>query len=277
MVPSGAVSAPRSPLPSGRDPLPGELPPGHDLHQSGGSFRPRDDGTVRAYERTETWATDAYESFRSANDVDALAGSLQNAPRINGAQGFSRDEIAAVKQHIFEDTHPLTSYDGEIIHARYDPNPDMAEAWVRPCPAPCVPMSEPGRAPGCCRSAPWADLHRAETTSGLTGPRVRGALQRCRVSATTSLMRASPPRTRRGPAGSGPVGEPSLDGGAGVLSARLSSGGPAHGPGGPRKSVAVSEEEEYYHALLRLSRRSVVILLTYLSKICSQVGVHRSS
>ncbi|MFF1481470.1 hypothetical protein ACFVYD_28650 [Streptomyces sp. NPDC058301] len=121
----------RTPLPGGRDPLPGELPPGYDLHQSGGSLRPRDDGSVRAYDRTETWATDAYESFRSADDVDALAGSLQNAPRINGGQGFSRDEIAAVKRHIFEDTHPLTSYDGEIIHARYDPNPDMAEAWVR--------------------------------------------------------------------------------------------------------------------------------------------------
>ncbi|MFG2500794.1 hypothetical protein ACGFSB_21585 [Streptomyces sp. NPDC048441] len=103
----------------------------NQLHQAGGSFRPRDDGSVRAYDRTETWATDAYDSFRSVDDVDAMSESLRDTKRLDGTSGFSREEISAIKQHIFDEMHPLTSYDGGIVHARYDPDPNIAEAWIR--------------------------------------------------------------------------------------------------------------------------------------------------
>ncbi|MFI2613894.1 hypothetical protein [Streptomyces sp. NPDC018584] len=120
-VPHGEGEAPASPVGSNAD-----------LHQAGGSLRPRDDGTVRAYDRTETWASNAYESFRTADDVDAMTKSLRDATRLNGTRGFSRDEIIAIKKHIFEEEHPLASIDGkEIVISRYAPDPNMAEAWIR--------------------------------------------------------------------------------------------------------------------------------------------------
>lgn len=37
------------------------------------------------------------------------------------------------QNHVFEDLHPLEGVDGGTIMARFDPNPnpDMAEAWLR--------------------------------------------------------------------------------------------------------------------------------------------------
>lgn len=101
------------------------------LGQTGGSIRPRDDGSVRSWMRAEEWATDAYDSIRTADDVPPMARQLSEAPRLNGSRGFSAAELGAIKQHIFVEEHPLESVDGGIVHARYDPNADMAEAWIR--------------------------------------------------------------------------------------------------------------------------------------------------
>nr|WP_202498202.1 hypothetical protein [Streptomyces sp. SID5469] len=105
----------------------GEAVPG----QTGGAVRPPDNGSVRSYMKTEEWAGEAYDAIRDADDVDAMASHLQDAPRIDGGTGFTSEEIEAIKHHVFTEEHPLESVDGDIVHARYDANPDMAEAWIR--------------------------------------------------------------------------------------------------------------------------------------------------
>ncbi|OLR95291.1 WXG100-like domain-containing protein [Actinokineospora bangkokensis] len=116
-------TAPDNPGPDdpGQHPLPG---------QTGGA-RPPDDGTIRGYERTDRWATDAYEAIRTSDDVNAIVAHLTDRTRPDGTRGFTRSEVERVKRHIFEDTHPLEAADGTTVHARFDPNADMAEAWLR--------------------------------------------------------------------------------------------------------------------------------------------------
>jgi uncharacterized protein YukE len=106
----------------GGDPVPG---------QHGGSFRPKDDGSVRAYERTERWAEDAYQSIRHSDDVDDVAGHLGGVPRLDGGRGFTREEIEQIKKHVFDEQHPLANGSGGTTMGRFDPNADMAEAWLR--------------------------------------------------------------------------------------------------------------------------------------------------
>ncbi|MBY8886574.1 hypothetical protein K7472_17120 [Streptomyces sp. PTM05] len=116
------------PAAAGHGDLDGPVPvPG----QAGGHVRPPDDGSVRSWTRTEEWANGAYDSIRATDDVHQMAAALHDAPRLDGSHGFSAEEIAAVKHHVFEEEHPLESVDGGIVHARYDANPDMAEAWIR--------------------------------------------------------------------------------------------------------------------------------------------------
>nr|BFD84737.1 hypothetical protein StreXyl84_41380 [Streptomyces sp. Xyl84] len=118
----------QDPETSASDHLPdGEAVPG----QSGGAVRPPDDGSVRSFMKNEEWAGEAYDAIRAADDVDAMASHLSDVPRLDGNTGFTRDEIQAIKEHVFTEEHPLESVDGGIVHARYDPNPDMAEAWIR--------------------------------------------------------------------------------------------------------------------------------------------------
>ncbi|WP_269859402.1 hypothetical protein [Streptomyces sp. RPT161] len=99
--------------------------------QTGGSIRPPDDGTFRSWMKTEKWANDAYTSIRGTDDVPSMAAALHDVERLDGTHGFSTEELNAIKHHIFEEEHPLESVDGGIVHARYDANPDMAEAWIR--------------------------------------------------------------------------------------------------------------------------------------------------
>ncbi|GHA10236.1 hypothetical protein GCM10010389_56810 [Streptomyces echinoruber] len=52
--------------------------------------------------------------------------------RTTVVRGFvGRDELQAVKQHLFFEEHPLRSVDGGIVHAGCDPNPDIAEVRIR--------------------------------------------------------------------------------------------------------------------------------------------------
>ncbi|MCM3266147.1 hypothetical protein M3765_19420 [Streptomyces thermoviolaceus] len=84
-----------------------------------------------SYLKNEEWAAEAYDAIREADDIDAMASHLSGVSRLDGSVGFTRDEIEAIKKHVFFEEHPLSSVDGGIVYARYDPNPDMAEAWIR--------------------------------------------------------------------------------------------------------------------------------------------------
>lgn len=94
----------------------------------GHTTRPR---AILDLERQEKWAENAYEDIRAHPDTDAIVGSVHAVGRVDGSAGFSLDEIARVRRHIFFDEHPVSDYDGGIVHRRYDPSPDMAEAWLR--------------------------------------------------------------------------------------------------------------------------------------------------
>jgi hypothetical protein len=99
--------------------------------QSGGSFRPPTDGSLRAADREERWAAGAYDAIRNSDDAADIAGHLSWTPRVNGATGFTTDEISAIKNHVFFEEHPLDAYDEELVISRYAPDADMAEAWLR--------------------------------------------------------------------------------------------------------------------------------------------------
>jgi hypothetical protein len=111
-----------SDLTLGRVPVPG---------QTGGSIRPRDDGSARAFERGEAWAADAYDSIRSSDDVSVIASHLTSAPRVGGGTGFTQEEVQTIKNQVFYAEHPLEGEDGGTVTSRFDPNANMAEAWLR--------------------------------------------------------------------------------------------------------------------------------------------------
>ncbi|MEV7625519.1 hypothetical protein [Actinoplanes sp. NPDC089786] len=100
---------------------------GDALH-GGHSSRPRN---AADYERQDQWANDAYDHIRENADADVIASHLQDVMRLDGSTGFSPEEIDRIRDHIFFEEHPLTDYDGGVVHRRYDASPDMAEAWLR--------------------------------------------------------------------------------------------------------------------------------------------------
>jgi hypothetical protein len=113
---------------AGGDPRPSGVPlPG----QTGGSIRPRFDGSARAWERSEAWAADAYGAIRSSDDVAVIADHLSSAPRLDGGTGFTQEEVQTIKNQVFFEEHPLEGEDGGTVMSRFDPNANMAEAWLR--------------------------------------------------------------------------------------------------------------------------------------------------
>lgn len=94
----------------------------------GHSARPRN---MLDFERQERWAGGAYDDIRANPDAGVIAQSLREAGRLDGSTGFSAEEIDRIRSHIFFEEHPLSDYEGGIVHQRYDPSPDMAEAWLR--------------------------------------------------------------------------------------------------------------------------------------------------
>ncbi|MEO3927827.1 hypothetical protein ABGB07_28750 [Micromonosporaceae bacterium B7E4] len=105
-----------------------------EVMQSGGSIRPRDVFDMTAQNR---WAAHAYDRFRSdPTDVAQIAENLAQVPREDGSAGFSAAEIQQVKEHLFVNEHLLNVYDdnGDVVGhrtGRFDPDADIAEAWVR--------------------------------------------------------------------------------------------------------------------------------------------------
>jgi hypothetical protein len=83
------------------------------------------------YERQDRWANAAYDDIRANPDAEVIASRLHGVERLNGSTGFSVEEIRRIREHVFFEEHPLSDYDGGIVHQRYDASPDMAEAWLR--------------------------------------------------------------------------------------------------------------------------------------------------
>ncbi|WP_063038911.1 zeta toxin family protein [Nocardia pseudovaccinii] len=98
-----------------------------DWMQSGGALRPRDPGF------DDAWAAEAYDRFRRDDaDVAEISSNLARVPRADGSTGFSRSEIAQIKNHLMRDEHLLHDYDsGGFTRARFDPSAAQAEAWIR--------------------------------------------------------------------------------------------------------------------------------------------------
>lgn len=98
-------------------PTPGATPP---VRQTGGELRrPRGD-----IDFEEDWANQAYDTFRASDDeLPAIAATARE-------HGFTPEDIAMIKNHVFREEHVLDLY-GDSTVARFDANPRMAEAWQR--------------------------------------------------------------------------------------------------------------------------------------------------
>jgi hypothetical protein len=79
----------------------------------------------------DRWANSAYDGIRANPDAEVIASHLGDVERLDGSTGFSVEEIRRIRDHIFFEEHPLSDYDGGVVHQRYDASPDMAEAWLR--------------------------------------------------------------------------------------------------------------------------------------------------
>ncbi|MFF7095361.1 hypothetical protein ACFY9A_23650 [Streptomyces rubradiris] len=53
-------------------------------------------------------------------------------PRASGSTGFSEEEIAAIKKHVFDTEHPIEDYEtGQIVVRKFDADAEIADAWIR--------------------------------------------------------------------------------------------------------------------------------------------------
>ncbi|MCH7233050.1 hypothetical protein L0U85_19640 [Glycomyces sp. L485] len=99
-----------------------------DTAYTGGTSRPRggDDWD---------WAEDAYSHWRNNNDedVDLITDNLADAPRQDGSTGFTREEIALMKDNVMRNIHPIDDKyeDGAVTDKRFDADPEIAAAWIR--------------------------------------------------------------------------------------------------------------------------------------------------
>jgi hypothetical protein len=72
-----------------------------------------------------TWADQAYDLIRGADDVGAVAETV-------GRYGLSVADVHAVKDHVFYKEHQLDLFEGEPPRiATFDANPRIAETWLR--------------------------------------------------------------------------------------------------------------------------------------------------
>jgi hypothetical protein len=70
------------------------------------------------------WAKEAYDVIRSTQDVDAVA-------RAAAPHGFSREDIALIKEHLFVNEYHLNLFGPADKLQRFDADPRIAEAWLR--------------------------------------------------------------------------------------------------------------------------------------------------
>jgi hypothetical protein len=92
--------------------------------------RPRDLGD---YEQQEKWAWESYAAIRAdPDDVSTMTDHLAKVARPSGGAGFSREELAQVKDHLFVQKHSIEDYEtGEVVSRRFDPDEEIAAAWIR--------------------------------------------------------------------------------------------------------------------------------------------------
>ncbi|MFJ6012135.1 hypothetical protein [Streptomyces sp. NPDC092952] len=65
-------------------------------------------------------------------DIDAISNHAQVLARDNGATGFSSEEIAAIKKHVFDTEHPIEDYEtGKVVVRKFDADAEIADAWIR--------------------------------------------------------------------------------------------------------------------------------------------------
>ncbi|WP_374196240.1 hypothetical protein [Streptomyces sp. ISL-10] len=85
----------------------GRLPNGKvpDEWATGARRRPR--GLLDDPAQTR-WAEDAYNSFlEDPRDISSIAEHSRGVERGNGSSGFTEEEIASVKKHVFDTEHPI--------------------------------------------------------------------------------------------------------------------------------------------------------------------------
>ncbi|WP_308409601.1 hypothetical protein [Streptomyces sp. A3M-1-3] len=108
----------------------GALPRLSDEWLTGARRRPRDLLDDPAQTR---WAENAYSHFlEDSRDIDAIARSTGDVSRGDGTTGFTPEEIAAVKKHVFDTEHPIEDYEtGEVVMRKFDADAEIADAWIR--------------------------------------------------------------------------------------------------------------------------------------------------
>jgi hypothetical protein len=95
-----------------------------ELVTGGRAVRPRD------LSKWDQWAEREYENIRGLDDVDQIAEHVAGYPLEDGSL-LSRDDVAGIKDHLFNREHTMVTHDGDVRHARFDADPDIAEAWSR--------------------------------------------------------------------------------------------------------------------------------------------------
>ncbi|WP_327738233.1 hypothetical protein OG749_35035 [Streptomyces nojiriensis] len=97
---------------------------------TGGRRRPRQLLDDPAQTR---WAEEAYEDFlKNDRDIETISGHSQGLARDNGSTGFTPEEIAAVKKHVFDTEHPIVDYEtGGVVMRKFDADAEIADAWIR--------------------------------------------------------------------------------------------------------------------------------------------------
>ncbi|MFQ6329642.1 hypothetical protein ACLMAL_26385 [Nocardia sp. CWNU-33] len=127
--------APNDPQHQGRAPMPDQPGPQQDPRiqhhgDDGADLSNAARETAADLRRAQQWAVDAYNAIRNADDVGRIVSSLESARRPDGSR-YTPSMVEAVKDYLFHQEHPLRATDGGLINARFEANPDIAEAWIR--------------------------------------------------------------------------------------------------------------------------------------------------
>ncbi|MEU0398626.1 hypothetical protein ABZ208_39055, partial [Streptomyces sp. NPDC006208] len=101
-----------------------------DEWMTGARRRPRDLLDDPAQTR---WAEEAYESFmKDSRDVSSISEQSRHVERGDGSTGFSEEEIASVKKHVFDTEHPIVDPEtGKVVVRKFDADAEIADAWIR--------------------------------------------------------------------------------------------------------------------------------------------------
>ncbi|RBY86108.1 toxin glutamine deamidase domain-containing protein [Blastococcus sp. TF02A-26] len=101
------------------------------VSESGGQVRPRN---VLDPDVQEEWAGRVYAALvADPSVVPTMEQALRDTARLDGSTGFSRAELEQVLRHVVVDEHLLNDPETNLPTrvARFDPDADMAEAFLR--------------------------------------------------------------------------------------------------------------------------------------------------